>query len=101
MLLRKLILSDVARHVTQEPLINQTVFDLDETVRLRSAQHQTETGGTLTLEGCSPTCQDGADVRACSVGSGTSCRTGGLEQRQLRFESRFESGNLRKAIQVQ
>lgn len=84
-------LSDVARCIAPDVLINRIVFDLDQLV---GVANEAVDGATP------PSCRRGGDNTVCTPGMEHSCRGGGMERESLSFEARFESGNLRKAIQV-
>ncbi len=95
-LFRKLTLSDVARHIAPDSLINKPVFDLYEVVR--GPPEPANAGeAEVTTHPLPSSCQDGT---ASNAKSRDLARQDGTKQPHLNFDSRFESGNLRKAIQV-
>ena len=118
--LRSVTLADCARHISTN-ILDRTVYDLDSLAAssgggaVEEEEEEEEGGvgmksdGSQQLSGVSLSgCEDGSGglntegcgLRGVAEGSGQSDELEGCNCDCLCFESRFECGNLRKAIQV-
>ena len=92
--LRSVTLADTARHVSAD-ILNRAVYDLDSLL----AQSNSSTNDCHISDVEGEQHQTAEQVRSQCV-SDVVDKTSDVDDDILFFESRFECGNLRKAIQV-
>ena len=108
---RSLTLEDTARFIDNHSIINKTVYDLDALVTTSSGERlpsqdiksEAQAAGETEVEKTSGIeKEDGKDVTTVHEASHSVEYASNLSTSPscLQFDSRFESGNLRKVIQV-
>ena len=104
---RVMMFQDFSRNIFPEQLISRVVYDLDKLVCNEANTLKCSSEATLSMKPHSlkksqsvPRMTSSAKRRQCSVLNGGSLQESGPPAEHLKFESRFESGNLRKVIQV-
>ncbi|XP_031558115.1 cytosolic carboxypeptidase 1-like [Actinia tenebrosa] len=94
---RTMILQDIERVIQPKKVLERVVFDLDELLKENGAESNTnlkeptKTRENLSRKGSTSSSSSSSELDRMSSDDGS---------RSLKFESRFECGNLRKAIQV-
>lgn len=88
-LLRSRILEDVRRELDPGDLINVVVYNIDDAIALQA--HVKLSGVDTQLSN---------DDEKCILNAFTEAKKGSRKSSHLNFDSQFEGGNLRKAIQV-
>ncbi|EDO34305.1 predicted protein [Nematostella vectensis] len=95
---RTMVFRDIDRLIQAHKVVDRVVFDLDALIRQESTANST--GNQMNADKPATELRKGSNSSSSSASDSDRMSSSDDGSKALRFESRFESGNLRKAIQV-
>ncbi|EDO32134.1 predicted protein [Nematostella vectensis] len=93
-----MVFRDIDRLIQAHKVVDRVVFDLDALIRQESTANST--GNQMNADKPATELRKGSNSSSSSTSDSDRMSSSDDGSKALRFESRFESGNLRKAIQV-